>query len=211
MNYVEPGYVRTGYVTQDSDTQGPFRFDGHGRFVFVSTALARLNVAEMYSRWIDWLGVTDSVGDNSLKWPTAMRYSGKDPIPGGFTGTTFFMTNGWRVRFNPSTTAVDGVLFSEDFDTAYWNLERQPVYPVTVSAVVNQVTTTTNVVTGDVGTVAGQVRSELAAELLRIIELAKLHGLVEGAPLVVTETSRTAGDVAQAVNTAGGTTTVTRQ
>jgi hypothetical protein len=66
-------------------------------------------------------------------------------------------------------------------------------------------------VTGDVGTVAGQVRSELAAELLRIIELAKLHGLVEGAPLVVTETSRTAGDVAQAVNTSGGTTTVTRQ
>ena len=50
----------------------------------------------------------------------------------------------------------------------------------------------------------------MAAELLRIIELAKLHGLVEGAPLVVTETSRTAGDVAQAVNTAGGTTTVTR-
>jgi hypothetical protein len=210
MNYVDPGYVRTGYVTQDSDTQGPFRFDGHGRFVFVSTALARLNVAEMYSRWIDWLGVADAVGDNSLKWPTAMRYSGSDPIPGGFTGTTFFMTNGWRVRFNPSTTAVDGVLFSEDFDTAYWNLQRQPVYPVTVSAVVNQVTTTTNVVTGDVGTVAGQVRAELANELLRILELAKIHGLVQGTPLEVTDSGRVAGDVVQSISSDQSGTTVTR-
>jgi hypothetical protein len=210
MNYVQPGYVRTGYVQQDSDTQGPFRFDGYGRFVFVSTALARLDVAEMYSRWIDWLGETDSVGDNNAKWPAAMRYSGRDPIPGGFTGTTFFMTNGWRVRYNPTTTAVDGVLFSEDFDTAYWSLDRQPVYPVQVSAVVNQVTTTTNVVTGDVGAVAGQVRTELALELLRIVELAKLHGLVPGVPLQVNETSRVAGDVAQTINTSGTTTTVTR-
>jgi hypothetical protein len=210
MNYVQPGYVRTGYVQQDSDTQGPFRFDGYGRFVFVSTALARLDVAEMYSRWIDWLGETDSAGDNNTKWPVAMRYSGKDPIPGGFTGVTFFMTNGWRVRYNPATTAVDGVLFSEDYDTAFWSLDRQPVYPVAVSAVVNQVTTTTNVVTGDVGAVAGQVRTELAAELLRIVELAKLHGLVPGVPLQVNETSRVAGDVSQTISTSGTTTTVTR-
>jgi hypothetical protein len=210
MNYVQPGYVRTGYVQQDSDTQGPFRFDGYGRFVFVSTALARLDVAEMYSRWIDWLGETDSAGDNNAKWPAAMRYSGKDPIPGGFTGTTFFMTNGWRVRYNPTTTAVDGVLFSEDFDTAYWSLDRQPVYPVTVSAVVNQVTTTTNVVTGDVGAVAGQVRTELALELLRIVELAKIHGLVPGIPLEVTDSGRIAGDVVQSISSDESGTTVTR-
>jgi hypothetical protein len=165
MNYVQPGYVRTGYIQQDSDTQGPFRFDGYGRFVFVSTALARMDVAELYSRWIDWLGEIDAAGDNSYKWPLAMRYSGKDPIPGGFTGSTFFMTNGWRVRFNPNTTAVDGVLFSEDFDTAYWDLQRQPVYPVTVSAVVNQVTTTQNVVTGDIGDVSTKI--DLISFILR--------------------------------------------
>lgn len=210
MNYVDPGYARTGYVTVDTDTQGPFRFDGTGRFVFVDQSLARLNVAEMYSRWIDWLGVVDSAGDNNAKWPTAIRYSGKDPIPGGFTGTTFFMTNGWRVRYNPATTAVDGVLFSEDFDTAYWDMALRPIYPVTVAAVVNQVTTTQNVVTGDVGVVAGQVRLELAAELLRIMELAKLHGLVEGVPLQVTESGRVAGDVVQTIQTSGPTTTVTR-
>lgn len=63
----------------------------------------------------------------------------------------------------------------------------------------------------DITAIRSGVRSELSAELLRISEIAKLHGLVQGAPLVVTPTSRTAGDVAQTVNTAGATTTVTRQ
>ena len=63
----------------------------------------------------------------------------------------------------------------------------------------------------DIAAIRAAVRSELSAELLRISEIAKLHGLVQGAPLVVTPTSRTAGDVAQTVNTAGATTTVTRQ
>lgn len=210
MNYVDPGYVRTGYVTVDSDTQGPFRFDGTGRLVFVSPALARLNVAEMYRRWIDWLGQVDTSGDNNIKWPAAMRYTGNDPIPGGFTGATFFMFNGWRVVYDPNATAVDGVLFSENYDTAYWTVDLRPVYPVAVSAVVNQVVSTQNVVTGDVGAVAGQVRLELAAELLRIIELAKLHGLVEGVPLQVGPTTRVAGDVVQTITEAGGTTTVAR-
>lgn len=210
MNYVDPGYVRTGYVTVDSDTQGPFRFDGTGRIVFVSPALARLNVAEMYRRWIDWLGQVDTSGDNNIKWPAAMRYTGNDPIPGGFTGATFFMFNGWRVVYDPNATAVDGVLFSEDYDTAYWTVDLRPVYPVAVSAVVNQVMTTQNVVTGDVNAVAGQVRLELAVELLRIVELAKLHGLVPGAPLQVTESARIAGDVVQTVQTTQTGTVVTR-
>lgn len=173
MNYVDPGYVRTGYVTVDSDTQGPFRFDGGGKFVFVSESLLRLDVAEMYSRWIDWLSAVDSAGDNNAKWPTAIRYSGKDPIPGGFTGATFFMTNGWRVRYNPATTAVDGVLFSEDFDTAYWSMVLQPIYPVTVSAVVNQVTTTQSVVTGDLGSLP--TAAEIVAAVLAAAQASPIH------------------------------------
>lgn len=55
------------------------------------------------------------------------------------------------------------------------------------------------------------VRTELQAELLRIIEIAKIHGLVIGSDLVVTETTRTAGAVAQTIVTTGGTTTVQRQ
>jgi hypothetical protein len=48
--------------------------------------------------------------------------------------------------------------------------------------------------------IAAQVRTELAAELLRITEVAKIHGLVQGVNLVVTPTSRTAGDIAQTIS-----------
>ena len=58
---------------------------------------------------------------------------------------------------------------------------------------------------------AAAVRAELAAELLRVIELAKIHGLVQGAPLTVTPASRSAGGVDQAITGDGTTTsTVTR-
>jgi hypothetical protein len=168
MNYVTPGYVRTGYISQDSDTIGPFRFDGHGRFVFVSPSLQVLSIPDLYSRWKDWLGVTHAGVDNNIKWPAAMKYSGNDPIPGGFTGATFFMFNGWRLRYDPNSTSIAGVLFSEDFNTAYWSLNLQPIYPVTVSAVVNQVTSTQTIVTGDLDQVASLVRAELAQELARL-------------------------------------------
>lgn len=62
----------------------------------------------------------------------------------------------------------------------------------------------------DLGAMADAVRTNLQAELLRIVELAQLHGLVIGTDLVVTPTARTAGSVVQTIGTAGDTTTVTR-
>lgn len=62
----------------------------------------------------------------------------------------------------------------------------------------------------DYGDMATAVRDELQAELLRIVELAKVHGLVVGTDLVVSATSRTAGDVVQSISEDAGTVTVTR-
>lgn len=59
--------------------------------------------------------------------------------------------------------------------------------------------------------ISSAVRTELQIELLRIVEIAKLHGLVLGTDLVVTETTRSAGSISQTISTAGGTTTVQRQ
>ncbi len=53
---------------------------------------------------------------------------------------------------------------------------------------------------------ATAVRIELAAELAQLTKVSKIHGI--GVPLVVTPTSRTAGDVAQTITTVGDTTTV---
>ena len=58
--------------------------------------------------------------------------------------------------------------------------------------------------------IATAVRAELSAELLRILELAKIHGLVAGEPLSVTPTSRSAGDVVQIISESGDTVRVER-
>ena len=58
--------------------------------------------------------------------------------------------------------------------------------------------------------IALSVRNELATELARLLDLAKIHGLISGTPLVVTSASRLAGDVEQTVGESAGTVTVTR-
>lgn len=63
----------------------------------------------------------------------------------------------------------------------------------------------------DYGSMADAVRVELQAELLRIIELATIHGLVVGQDLVVTPSSRIAGAIDQTVVQVGDTVTVARQ
>lgn len=58
------------------------------------------------------------------------------------------------------------------------------------------------------GLPAGQVFSEIHSWLA---ELHKIHGLTPGYPMSVTQTSRTVGDIAQAIFDSSGVVTVTRQ
>lgn len=55
-------------------------------------------------------------------------------------------------------------------------------------------------------TIASQVRTELTPELTQLTKVSKIHGV--GVNLVVTPTSRTAGDLTQTITTVGSTTTV---
>jgi hypothetical protein len=205
-------------------------FNGVTKRITVNAGVTALSIRDdVYSAWVRWI----EREDNARFFP-AMRYSGGDPIPGGETGVTFFMTNGWKLEYDPNIVAVSGVLYSDNYATAYWSVTDEPIYPATVAALVNSAVSTQNVVTGDLSSVplnvwtylnrslttssdptkeqiATQVRTELAAELLRIIEIAKLHGLVNGSPLVVSPTTRTAGGIEQTISTVGDTTTVTRQ
>lgn len=135
MNYGKSGYGRSGYSRLDSDTVGFYTFDKYAKTIYVSALASIIDLPEMYSRWVDWIVV-----DENIKIKPAMKYSGFDLIPTGFTGATFFMTNGWKCVYNPTTTAITGVLYSKDYATGYWNYKNEPIYPVTVSAVVNTVT-----------------------------------------------------------------------
>lgn len=207
-------------------------FNGVTKRITVNSGVTALSIRDdIYSAWVRWV----ELDDNARFFP-AMRFSGGDPIPGGETGVTFFLTNGWKLEYDPNIVAINGVLYSDNYGTPFWSSSDQPIYPATVAALVNSAVTTQNVVTGTALTeaqtasavwqaavrtltassdptkeqIAVQVRAEIAAELLRIVEIAKLHGLVDGSPLQVGPNSRTAGSIIQSISEAGGVTTVTR-
>jgi hypothetical protein len=117
-------------------------FNGTDRTITVHSGVTSLSIRDdVYNAWVRW------TERESWAYP-AMRFSGADPIPGGETGTTFFMINNWKLVYDPNAVAVSGVLYSEDYATAFWNEEGNPVYPATVSSLVNSAVSYQNVVSG---------------------------------------------------------------
>lgn len=70
---------------------------------------------------------------------------------------------------------------------------------------------TTSTEGGGTGGLTVEQAGQLLAILTKATDIAKIHGLVAGTPLVVSPTARTAGDIAQTVEESGGIVTVTRQ
>lgn len=207
-------------------------FNGVTKRITVNAGVTALDIREdVYSAWVRWVEREDNA-----RFLLAMRQTGFDPIPGGFTGATYFLRNGWKLEYDPQVVAIAGVLYSDDYATPYWSATDQPIYPAVVSSLVNSAVVTQNVVTGTALTqeqtatavwqaasrtltasldptaeiIATQVRAALAAELSRILELAAIHGLVAGQPLTVTPTARTAAGISQTISESGGTVTVSR-
>jgi hypothetical protein len=204
-------------------------FNGVTKRVTVNAGVTALDIREdVYSAWVRWIEREDNA-----RFRVAMRVSGFDPIPGGFTGATYFMTNGWKLEYDPNTVAIAGVLYSDDYATPYWSAADQPIFPATVSSLVNSAVVTQNVVTGTALTeaqtadavwqaatrtltaagddaIAAAVRAAIATELARILDLAAIHGLLAGQPLTVSATQRQAAGITQTITEAGGTVTVAR-
>jgi hypothetical protein len=117
-------------------------FNGFTKLITVNAGVSVLDIADdVYSAWVRWTA-------KEQRFKAAMRYSGYDPIPNGRTGATFFMINGWKLIYDPNSVAISGVLYSSDYDTAFWNSDGLPLYPATVAALVNSAVSTQNVVTG---------------------------------------------------------------
>ncbi len=117
-------------------------FNGFTKTITVNSGVTSIDIAaDVYSAWVRWTS-------RERQFSAAMRYSGYDPIPNGRTGATFFVINGWKLVYDPNIVAVAGVLYSADYDTAFWNTEGLPLYPATVSSLVNSAVTTQNVITG---------------------------------------------------------------
>lgn len=141
------------FFHHSSDHWSPFAekviFDGILKLIIVSPGVTTLDIrTDLYSAWVWWI----SLRDNS-KYQYAMRFTGLDVIPGGFTGDSYFLINGWKLVIDLTKVKVSGVLFSEDYTTAYYDANLNLQYPATVAALVNTVTVTQNIVTGDISSV----------------------------------------------------------
>ncbi len=120
-------------------------FNGLARTITVNDDVTALDLqADVWSRWVDWAALPGN-DYHTL----AMRKTGYDTIPGGRSGLIYFLRNGWKLIVDLNRVRVSGVLYSDDFETAYWSADGQPVFPATVSALVNTATTVQNVVTGE--------------------------------------------------------------
>ncbi|MBB5204447.1 hypothetical protein HNQ51_001761 [Inhella inkyongensis] len=128
------------------------------------------------------------------------------PLGGGAIFPAVDLVNGWQLRFPaPGNYTIRGNLGGTILPVAGVYVERQTSAAYVTTAI------------GGSGpsaiSIAEAVRSELTAELVRLRELALLHGLEPGAPLVVDDANgtRSAGAVVQSVVTSQTTTTVSRQ
>lgn len=207
-------------------------FNGVTKRITVNAGVTSLNIrSDVYSAWVRWLA-----REANSRFMPACRAVGADPIPGGETGVTVFLMNGWKLVYDPNEVAVDGVLYSEDFDTAFWSADGKPIYPAKVSALVNSSVSYQNVVTGTALTAeqtaaavwqaaqrsltqaiptaaetAAAVRTDLAGEINKLAEVWGRLGLDPSKPLVTGETQISFGDIVMAMAQAGNNVTVTRQ
>lgn len=134
-------------------------FDGINKIIYVHPEVTTLNIrTDVYSAWIDWVVLRDN-----SKFLPALRYTGYDPIGAGvFTGDTYFLVNGWKLSVDLATVRVTGVLFSDDYDTAYYTTTMVAQYPATVSALVSAVSVPATVTATDVRTEMDNNSSKLS-------------------------------------------------
>lgn len=125
-----------GAWSPDWALESKVSFDGINRIIYVHPEVTALDIkTDIYSAWIDWVVLRDNA-----KFLPVVRVTGYDPIgPGQYTGDTYFLINGWKLSVNLAKVRVSGVLYSDNYDTAYYTTDMQAQYPATVSSLVNTV------------------------------------------------------------------------
>lgn len=113
-------------------------FDGINKIIYVHPQESTFDIrSDLYTSWVDWVALYDHT-----KFLPAIRVTGLDPIGAGvYTGDTYFLINGWKLSIDLQKTKVTGILFSDDYDTAYYTPDLIAQYPATVSSLVTTVST----------------------------------------------------------------------
>lgn len=178
-----------------------FTFDGVAKTITHSGGT--LSVAEMWSRYVDWL----SVGDNS-KYGSMLYTVGRDKDD---IALYVFLEPGVRIVVSNNTiptVVTAGVLKTSDDSDPFGGAVVNVRYDKPVSAIGYS----SNGVTGpSAADIVAAVRANLSADLDRLTEAWARLGLDPSRPVVQNETQISFGTVLLALSEAGGAVTVARQ
>lgn len=135
-------------------------------------------------------------------YPVTHTYKRID-LGGGAYFHAVDLVNGWQLRFPAAGNyTIAGNLGGTILPVPGVYVERKTSAAFATTAVGGSGPTSAEI--------AAAVRASLATELAQVSDVARVHGLISGQPLVVTPTSRAAGALTQTIGTSGDTVTVTR-
>ena len=131
-------------------------FDGLERTITVNPDVTEIDIKiDVYSDWKEWVRL-----QSNLRYTPAIRAIGGDATSGGQTaGDIYFLRNNWLLVIDLTQTRLTGVIFSDDYDSPLRGFDGSPVFQSLVSSLVTGVSTTENIITGDIQEVVDDVAS----------------------------------------------------
>lgn len=117
-------------------------FDGPNKIIRVNDGVTELDIkVDIFSDWKEWV-ITRA---ENAYWLPAVRSIGGDPTTSGQTaGDIYFLQNGWKLYIDLTKVKVTGTLFSDDFDSAYFDFNGVIQFPAQVSSLVSGISATTS-------------------------------------------------------------------
>jgi len=132
------GFVTTFYHNQNDywSLYHKVTFDGENKLIIVNDDVTSLDVKiDLYSDWKEWKLLRDHG-----KFFPALRSIGGDPtVQSQFAGDIYFTINGWRIVVDLTKVRINGVMFSDDFESAWVDKDLNPVYPALAASLVNAI------------------------------------------------------------------------
>ena len=115
-------------------------FDGPNKIIYVNEGVTELKIKEdVYSEWKEWVKLENYY---NAQYALAIRSIGGDPtVDGQQAGDIYFLTNGWKLYLDLTKVKVVGTLFSDNFNSSYFDFQGNLQNPVQVTNLVNIVKT----------------------------------------------------------------------
>lgn len=143
-------------------------FDGVNKLIKVNDGELNIDIKQdIYSAWKEWISLRDYA-----KFLPAIRTTGGDPTPTGYSGDMYFLLNGWQIDIS-QRISITGILYHDD-----------PISPYVIHPGGGIIATVSNLALGTStsgGANAVAIRQEMDANSSKLIDsISKLDALTVG-------------------------------